>query len=107
MIHRAMSLSEFFSRPGAYIISVDGKNIGRTAKIANGIITFTSKSVLTIINYDFRLSTMIFIHNEQFNNLPYCQHLYYIYDIEDNMVEIELGFVEQLYKEKPWWKRIF
>lgn len=109
---KALSIGEFLKQPNAYVISVDAQNIGHTATLENvstdnihfigidEIVTFTHRTEFTEHLYVFNTKALIYIHSDNYSNTPYCQHLYTLTDIGGQRVELELGYVAQLYSIK-------
>lgn len=109
---KALSIGEFLKMPNAYVISIDGDNIGHTAKVENvkdddihflgvdEIVTFTYKTAFVERLYVFSTSSLLYLASSNVNELPYCQHIYMLENISGEKIAVELGFVTPLYNLK-------
>lgn len=109
---KAITIGDFLKLPNAYVISIDGDNIGHTAVLENvkdddihfigvdEIVTFTYKTEFLERLYVFSTDSLIYITRDNFSKTPYCQHLYTLENISGEKVNVELGFVSQIYNLK-------
>ena len=107
---KAISIGEFLKMPNAYIISIDGDNIGHTATLENvkdddihflgvdEIVSFLYKTDFVERLYVFSTSSLLYVQQDNYSKTPYCQHLYTLENISGEKVDVELGFVTPLYK---------
>lgn len=106
---KAKTLGAFLQMPNAYIISVDGYNIGHTAVVENvkddnihfvgvdEIVTFKHQTEVSENIYVFDTKSLIYIAKDNYDKTPYCQHAYTVETVGGEKVMVELGFVAALY----------